>query len=130
MKFWRSFISLIENYFRDTLSKLDACSDIVCEDMKEYSFKANDEPIKTVKNSSVQLLGDNADRHNLIIQNIGVEPCYIKLGTGLSANDFHFILAADTMERRGNGGSIELKKWHGSVYAICEKKTKLSVLEY
>lgn len=97
---------------------------------KKENYIANEHPIKKVNNLANLVLHENEDRAKLIIQNIGLEPCYIKLDSGVSKDDFHFVLAPDTSPNYGNGGSITLDNWHGEVWAICEKETKLSILEY
>ncbi len=97
---------------------------------KEANYIPNENPIKEVKTSPLLLLEHNDNRKKLIIQNIGLEPCYIKLHTDISKDDFHFVLAPDTSPAFGNGGSVTLDNWHGEVYAIAEKETKISVLEY
>jgi hypothetical protein len=145
MAFWKNFINLLEDFFGGIGKRLEAIEGNITnklntiEENTELIWKkidppptveANDEPIKTVADIPVELLPGNEARNNLIIQNIGICPCYIRLGEGVSQNDFHFVLAPDSRESHGNGGSIELKNWHGSVTAICEKETKVSVLEY
>lgn len=101
--------------------------------LKQVSYTAefaNDNPIKTVNNKPLVLVKTLLTRRRLIIQNIGLEPCYIKLDKEINKDNFHFVLAPDTSPAFGNGGSITLDDWQGGVYAICENETKLSVLEY
>lgn len=134
MKFWKGFIEKLDDivhWIRDTQANLlIEVRAIDSKLTKEENYIANETPIKKVYNSASLILYDNEERKKLIIQNIGLEPCYIKLDNGVSKDDFHFVLAPDTSLAFGNGGSINLDNWHGEVYAICEKETKLSVLEY
>ena len=134
MKFWNNLINSI-NTISDWISGI---GDSILEQLKSINIKlskkinliANETPIKKVNNLASLILHENEDRKKLVIQNIGLEPCYIKLDNVVTKEDFHFVLAPDTSLAFGNGGSITLDNWHGEVYAICEKETKLSVLEY
>ena len=134
MKFWKNLLeeigAITHWIIKAGAELLEPLKSIDKKLTKEFNHIPNIEPIKKVSNVPILLLLENNNRHNLIIQNIGVNPCFIKLGEGISLNDFHFVLAPDTYPSFGNGGSIELKDWHGEVYAICEKETKISVLEY
>lgn len=134
MRFWKEFIEKLNdivywtrNIYADLFIKLKSIDNKLT---KEEIYIANENPIKKVNTSPLLLLEYNDDRNKLIIQNIGLEPCYIKLGDGISEDDFHFVLAPDTSPAFGNGGSVTLDNWHGEVYAIAEKETKISVLEY
>lgn len=127
MKFWKSLMDIL----KDTLEEIKDISALLFKkELGKIAELANENPIKTIKSNPLIILESNIGRRNIIIQNIGIEPCYIKLGDKISIGDFHCILASDTFEKQGNGGSIKLENWHGEVYAICEKETKLSVLEY
>ncbi len=115
---------------KDILDKVHTISLLLVKKEAYTPEVANEEPIKIIKDKPILLLETNYPRKKLIIQNIGLEPCYIKLGDGISKDDFHFVLAPDTSLAFGNGGSVTLDNWHGEVYAIAEKETKISVLEY
>lgn len=115
---------------KDILDKVHTISLLLVKKEAYTPEVANEEPIKIIKDKPILLLETNYPRKKLIIQNIGLEPCYIKLGDGISKDDFHFVLAPDTSLAFGNGGSVTLDNWHGEVYAIAEKPTKISVLEY
>jgi len=115
---------------KDILDKVHTISLLLVKKEAYTPEVANEEPIKIIKDKPILLLETNYPRKKLIIQNIGLEPCYIKLGDGISKDDFHFVLASDTSLAFGNGGSVTLDNWHGEVYAIAEKETKISVLEY
>ncbi|OZV12362.1 hypothetical protein CIW83_09705 [Tissierella sp. P1] len=134
MKFWNNLlkeIGLITNWIIKTGAELlEPLKSIDGKLSKEENYIANENPIKKINSSVTFVLGCNESRTKLIIQNIGLEPCYLKLDSRISKEDFHFVLAPDTSPNYGNGGSISLDNWHGKIYAICEKETKLSVLEY
>ena len=134
MKFWKELIEKLSDivyWIREMHADLLIRSESIDTKLtKEENYIANEEPIKKINNLASLVLPENENRKKLIIQNIGLEPCYIKLDSGVSKDDFHFVLAPDTSLTFGNGGSINLDNWHGVVYAICEKETKLSVLEY
>lgn len=134
MKFWKNLIEEIGFITRwiikSSAELLEPLNSIDNKLTKEENYIANENPIKKISNLASLVLHENGDRNKLIIQNIGLEPCYIKLDIGVSKDVFHFVLAPDTSLAFGNGGSITLDNWHGEIYAICEKETKLSVLEY
>lgn len=134
MKFWNNLlkeIGLITSWIiKSSAELLEPLKSIEGKLTKEENYVVNEHPIKKVNNLANLVLHENEDRTKLILQNIGLEPCYLKLDSGVSKDDFHFVLAPDTSLAFGNGGSITLDNWHGEVYAICEKETKLSVLEY
>lgn len=129
MRFWKSFIELLDS-IRESVLGIELFTDILYRKETVPRLDVNISPIKKIGSKSMLVLEENSERVNLIIQNIGISPCYVKLGSDASLDDFHTILAADTFQNQGNGGSIELKNWHGEVYAICESETKVSVLEY
>lgn len=134
MKFWKNLIEKIDlistwiikasNQLMKPLKSIDN------KLTKKENHISNENPIQTIKTKPCIVLHENNERTKIIVQNIGLEPCYIKLGNSVSKDDFHFVLAPDTSPAFGNGGSVTLDNWHGEVYAICEKETKLSVLEY
>ena len=134
MKFWKELMEKLEDIvsgIKEMRSDLLMTTDPIDRKLiSEVSYISNERPIKTVKNLEIIILDENLDRNKLVIQNIGLEPCYLKLGNEVSKESFHFVLAPDTSPSFGNGGSINLDNWHGEVYAIAEKETKLSVLEY
>lgn len=141
MKFWKELIRTLDgipafiievggritDLLRSVNDNLKTISNNLTED---ENFIANENPIKKVSNLASLVLHEDSLRNKLVIQNIGLEPCYIKLDSEVSKDDFHFVLAPDTSLAFGNGGSVILDNWHGEIYAICEKETKLSVLEY
>ena len=134
MKFWKELIeklNAIVSGIKEMRDDLLMITDSIDRKLlsKQY-WMPNKDPIKVVKDLETLILDENMDRAKLVIQNIGLEPCYIKLDNEVSKDDFHFVLAPDTSPSFGNGGSINLDNWHGEVYAICEKETKLSILEY
>lgn len=134
MRFWKNLLEEIRAITRWIIKSgaeiVEPLRSIDNKLTKEKNYISNENPIKKVNTSPLLLLESNENRKKLIIQNIGLEPCYIKLEEGISRNDFHFVLAPDTSPAFGNGGSVTLDNWHGEVYAICGKETKISVLEY
>lgn len=134
MKFWKELIRVVDEipaFIVEVGGRItDLLRGIDNKLTEEENYIANENPIKKINSSATLVMACNDERNKLIIQNIGLEPCYIKLDSGVSKDDFHFVLAPDTSLSFGNGGSITLDNWHGEVYAICEKETKLSVLEY
>lgn len=96
----------------------------------ENPVKSNRGIIALVDDKDVMLFRRNDNRRRLVIQNVGTNPCYIKLGGGCANDDYHFILAADTADEQGNGGSIDLSNWSGGVSAYCNDETHLATLEY
>jgi len=140
MKFWKRLMDYIEKIsdrsflthsnVKDISTTIIDLKSLVIDEYLSSNCIANEEPIKNIKSTPRLLLESDRERKKIIIQNIGTEPCYIKLDNGVSKENYHFILAPDTSPNFGNGGSVTLDNWHGEVYAICEKETKLSVLEY
>ncbi len=134
MKFWNNLLEEIRAIpqwiIKAGAELLEPLISIDNKLTKEENYISNENPIKKINNLASLILHENEDRKKLIIQNIGLEPCYIKLEDNVSKDDFHFVLAPDTSPAFGNGGSVTLDNWHGEVYVIAEKETKLSVLEY
>jgi len=134
MTFWKRFIKLLRDLacgVDGRLEEIEQNTALIWRAVDPpFTVSANEQPIKVVTSIPTELLPDNSTRNTLIIQNIGIYPCYIRLGDALAKENFHFALAPDSREKQGNGGSIELKGWHGRVFAFCDEKTKVSVLEY
>ena len=86
----------------------------------------------TIEEGNNLIVKENLNRTNIHIQNTGTQPCMISLGVEASNNNYHFILAPDTFIKMGNGGSLKLDDWNGSVYAYCTSPTgtTLAVVEY
>lgn len=136
MKFWKNLlddIGAISHWIIKTgaeiLEPLKSINEII-KKKTATTIIANEMPVNTIIQAPIKLVETNHIRKKLIIQNIGTEPCFVKLDKIISKNDFHFVLAPDTSPTFGNGGSITLDGWHGEVWAIAERKTKISVLEY
>lgn len=126
MRFWKEFIGKIQS-IKDAINNIYV---LLIKKETTSQIVSNPNPILTITNEPTKVFGNNCGRKKTIVQNIGLEPCYIKLGHRISRSDFHFVLAPDTSSNFGNGGSITLDNWHGEVYAITEQKTQISVLEY
>ncbi len=136
MKFWKSLldgIGAISHWIikagAEILEPLKSMNEIIKE-KTATTIIANEVPVKTVIQAPIKLIETNHIRKKLIIQNIGIDPCFIKLDNTISKDDFHFVLAPDTSIAYGNGGSVALDGWHGEVWAVAERETQISVLEY
>ena len=71
----------------------------------------------------------NSNRTRIALQNIGTNAIMIKVGTGISTSDFHFILPKDTGIRDGNGGAIEMTE-KGKIVGLCEIATSnIAIIE-
>ncbi len=69
-------------------------------------------------------------RRQILIQNVGVNPCLIKVDADPDIDDFDFVLSEDTGAREGNGGNIFLDNCQGEIRALAEGgNTTLAVLE-
>lgn len=134
MKFWNNLIKSIDRIsnwiIKASVELLEPVKSIDAKLSNKENYISNENPIIVVNSIATLVFHKNKDRNKIIIQNIGLEPCYIKLDNEISKDNFHFVLAPDTLPRFGNGGNITLDNWHGEIYAICDKETKLSVLEY
>lgn len=89
-----------------------------------YALHIDDEPsakLCKIDNNSSSVVSENPDRLSIVIQNVGLFPCLIRLGNNVSPEEFNFVLAADTSPKQGNGGSVELKEWSGPIKAMCEQ---------
>lgn len=51
-----------------------------------------------------QLLAANDNRRVLIVQNLGTDPLFVKLGENASSTDFDFVLSGGTAADDGLGG--------------------------
>lgn len=72
----------------------------------------------------------NKDRLSITLQNVGTEPCIIRLGGDPSTSAYNMVLAADSATRKGNGGSITLRDYTGAIKGITEaNSTVIAVTE-
>jgi hypothetical protein len=72
----------------------------------------------------------NADRLSITIQNVGTEPCIIRLGGNPSATAYNLILAEDTAAKAGAGGKVTIKNYIGAIKGITEaNSTVIAVCE-
>jgi hypothetical protein len=72
----------------------------------------------------------NADRISITLQNVGTEPCLIRLGGNPSATAYNIILGADSAAKAGNGGSITIRDFIGSIKGItAANSTTIAVME-
>lgn len=141
MKFWKDFIWTIRDFALTVKTMLLAIQEEISKNNHQlkniesklytgFSYVANAEPIQKVTTNPGVLLEANPCRSFLIIQNVGAYPCYIRLANEVTLESFHFILAADTSEKEGNGGNIELKDYTGEIHAVSTGTTSVSILEY
>ena len=76
------------------------------------------------------LASANVNRLNITLQNNGTEPCIIRLGGNPSINAYNIVLAEASTVRAGDGGSITLDNYTGSIKGITEaNSTVISVTE-
>lgn len=60
------------------------------------------------------IIAANEGRAGFIIQNLGTNPLFIRLGTGATTLLFHEVLKASTGDSDGSGGIFEMKS--GTIY--------------
>jgi len=58
--------------------------------------------------SSATALSANTDRGGFLIQNLGTNVLFVRLGSGASTTVFHFALKAGSGNDDGTGGSISM----------------------
>jgi len=77
------------------------------------------------------LVAAYAGRILLMVQNVGMAACYIRLGATASTANYHLILAAGIGLEDGTGGGLVLDAYTGVVSAICAAglETDLAVTE-
>jgi hypothetical protein len=61
------------------------------------------------------IMGANAYRRELYIQNLATGTLYVKYGSNISPSSFNFILARNTAINEGNGGELNDKGYNGEV---------------
>lgn len=69
----------------------------------------------TTQTSAGTVLNASAGRVGGLVQNLGTNKLYVKLGTGASTTDFTVILAPGSAADDGYGGSFPLDGWTGAV---------------
>ena len=60
-------------------------------------------------------LGVNNQRKSFSIQNLAAVVLYVKLGTGASASDYHYVLGACGTVVDGSGGSVSVDNYTQAV---------------
>jgi hypothetical protein len=63
----------------------------------------------------VGALGVTNQRKSFSIQNQKAEVLYVKLGTGATASDYHYVLSACGSVVDGSGGSLSIDNYTGAV---------------
>jgi len=72
----------------------------------------------------------NANRLSITLQNVGIEPCIIRLGGDPSATAYNLILGVDSAARAGNGGSVTIRDYYGAIKGLTEaNSTVIAVME-
>lgn len=74
----------------------------------------------TISNSTISgtngtVLGANANRLELFVQNLATGALFVKYGTNASNTSFNFVLAANTSASAGDGGSLSDQAYTGVV---------------
>ena len=76
------------------------------------------------------IVAANVNRLGLMLQNVGTEPCLIRLGGNPSATAYNYVLSKDSGAKVGAGGSLILDNWRGAVKGITEaNSTVIAVTE-
>jgi hypothetical protein len=72
----------------------------------------------------------NKDRLSITLQNVGTEPCLLRMGGDPSATAYSHVLGADSAAKAGNGGVISLYNYTGEIKGITEaNSTVIAVTE-
>lgn len=135
MAFWRQLIKRLS--YRRLIDPIEIRQPLVIGDIKatveieaQATINANLPNAIKVGTIGIIVVEEEPERLYLNIQNIGMHPCLIALGDEASSDSFHFVLAADSGKKQGNGGALELREWRGPIVAICEEgETLLAVTE-
>jgi hypothetical protein len=69
----------------------------------------------TSSGSDGVVLAANLNRKELFVQNLATGVLYVKYGTNASSSSFNFLLAANTSENAGDGGSLSDQAYTGVV---------------
>ena len=86
----------------------------------------------TIAATSTAILAARTDgrRKHVILQNNGTEPVIIRLGGDASTAVYNVVLKDGSAGRDGNGASITIDNYQGSIYGIVEANTGvISILE-
>jgi len=98
-----------------------------------YNLSTAASPVTVTSTGGKQIVAKNPKRVSVFLQHQGSSseaPCLLKLGGAPSSTDYNYVLATGSSTRNGDGGSLHLTKWRGSVYGITESgNATLSVLE-
>jgi hypothetical protein len=77
-----------------------------------------------------ELVAANANRISVTLQNVGEEPCLIRLGGTPAAGAYNMILGKDSAAKAGNGGSITITDYTGAIKGLTEaNSTVIAVTE-
>ena len=76
-------------------------------------------PVTTISSGGLQTteaaLGLTSQRKSFSIQNQKAEVLYVKLGTGATTSDYHYILGAAGSAADGSGGSLSVDNYTQAV---------------
>ncbi len=76
------------------------------------------------------ILQKSARRINVIIQNVGLTSCLLRVDAPPEDTAFDFALSADTGLREGNGGAVTIEGNQGTIWAVAEGgNSQIAVLE-
>ena len=99
------------------------------EEIKDFFIKGINGLI-TVTAEDNEIVGFNARRAKLILQNQGIEPVLLKINGLASIDNYDYILKASSRARLGDGGVFETNSIKVSINAITETgESTLSILE-
>ena len=76
------------------------------------------------------LIAANASRLSVTLQNVGTEPCIVRLGGNPTNAAYNFILGEDSAAREGNGASVTIRDYTGEIKGLTEaNSTVIAVME-
>jgi hypothetical protein len=69
----------------------------------------------SILTSTGDIIAANASRKYFYVQNLSINPLFVRLGTGASATVFHKVLKASTVATDGSGGDFVEDQFRGIV---------------
>jgi len=79
-----------------------------------YTQRTESSNTPAILTSAGTVLTADINRSGFIIQNLGTNPLFVRLGASASATVFHEVLAAGTVNDNGTGGVFRMTE--GTVY--------------
>lgn len=80
-------------------------------------------PVATNSSTATTLAAENTKRKQLFLQNVGVQPVYVRLGASASNTAYNFVLSAGTAAADGKGGTSTIDFYQGIVTAVSSQST-------